>query len=215
MRVEDRAVRAGGAWLAIASFLMIVALAFHGPIAPDLDDQMARIADARIRWSAVHWVAATALSLYAVAGLIVLTSRSRLIERWWTTTAWAVLAVGALWTVTTAVAETTVVAHAAVSGSRETFQAWWAFAAGNANGFAFLALAVALIAGNEVDASAGATPIWSAWIAVVAGVASFAGWVLGMWFGIGPGNLLWLVASIAMSVWTFWFGVALMRFPSA
>jgi len=213
MTHDNQAVRVGGSWLAIASFLMIVTLVFHGPIAPDLDDQMARIAAAATRWSVVHWIAAAALSLYVVTGLIVLTARSRLTDDWWTMTAWAVLPVGALWTITTAVAETTVVADAAVSGSRETFVAWWAFAEGRATGFAFLALAVAVIAGNEARASAGGTPAWSAWTAMVAGVLSFAGWALGMWFGFDFGNLLWVVASIAMSVWTLWFGVALMRSP--
>ncbi len=211
MTHTNNAVRVGGAWLAVASFLMIVALGFHGPIAPDLNEQMTKIADAAIRWALVHWIAAAALSLYAVSGLIVLTSRSRLTEGWWTMTAWAVIPVGAFWTMTTAVAETTVVANAAASGSSEVFEVWWAFAEGKANGFAFLALAIAVIAANEVRASARVTPTWSAWTAVVAAVASFAGWALGMWFGVNFGNLLWVIASIVMSAWTLWFGVALMR----
>lgn len=214
MRYTDRDVRAGGVWLASASFLMIVALAFHGPISPDLEVQMTRIAQDAIRWAVIHWIAAAGLSLYAVAGLVVLNSRSRLNDGLWTLTAWAVITVGALWTVTTAIAETTVVANAAAAGSRETFEAWWAFAEGNGNGFALLALAVAVIAGNEARASAGATPAWSAWIATVAGISSFAGWALGMWFGIGLGSVLWVVASVVMSMWTLWFGVVLMRFQA-
>lgn len=211
MTHANTAIRVGGTWLAIASFLMIVVLGFHGPIAPDLNDQMTRIADAPVRWSVVHWIASAALSMYAVTGLILLTARSRLTEGRWTMTAWAVLTIGALWTMTTAVAETTVVSNAAVSGSKETFEAWWAFAAGKGNGFAFLALAVAVIAGNEARASIEATPTWSAWTGMVAAAASFAGWALGMWFGVGVGNLLWVVATIVMSVWTLWFGVVLMR----
>lgn len=211
MTHTNNAVRVGGAWLAIASFLMIAALGFHGPIAPDLNDQMTKIADATLRWSVVHWIAAAALSLYAVAGLVVLTSQSQLTENWWSMTAWAVIPVGALWTMTTAVAETTVVANAAGSGNNATFEAWWAFAEGMANGFAFLALAVAVIAGNEARRSDGATPTWSAWTAMIAGVASFAGWALGMWLGVSIGNLLWVVSSIVMSVWTLWFGIGLAR----
>jgi len=45
-----------------------------------------------------------------------------------------------------AVAEATVVTEAAVSGCDETFAAWWRFAEGKANGFAFVALPVAVIA---------------------------------------------------------------------
>lgn len=211
MTRTNKALEVGGTWLAIASFLMVVVLLFHGPIAPSLDDQMAKIAGAAFRWSVVHWIAAAALSLYAVSGLVVLTSHSRLTESFWTMTAWAVVTIGALWTMTTAVAETTVVADAALSGSTETFEAWWAFSEGKASGFALLALAVTAIAGNEARASMGATPTWSAWTAVIAGVGSFSGWALGMWFGLRLGGLLWVVASIVMSAWTLWFGVVLMR----
>jgi hypothetical protein len=42
-------------------------------------------------------------------------------------TAWSALPVAALWTVTTAVTEATVVAEAAMSGATETFRAWWTF----------------------------------------------------------------------------------------
>lgn len=211
MTHTNKAVQVGGMWLAIASFLMIAVLVFHGPIAHDLNDQMSRIADAALRWSVVHWIAAVAFSLYAVSGLIVLTSRSHLTDDWWTMTAWAVIPVGALWTITTAVVETTVISNAAVSGSNEIFLTWWAFAEAKGTGFTFLALAVAVIAGNEARSSVGVTPTWSAWTGMIAGVASFAGWALGMWLGIGIGNLLWVVSSIVMSVWTFWFGVVLMR----
>lgn len=211
MTHSSNALQAGGTWFAIASFLMIVTLAFHGPIAPNLDEQMTRIADAATKWAVVHWIAAAALSLYAVAGLLVLTSRSRLTGGLWTTTAWAVIPIGALWTMTTAVAETTVMADAAVSGSRETFATWWAFAEGKASGFAFLSLAVAVVAGNEARSAEGATSAWAAWVGSVAAVASFSGWALGMWLGVAVGNLLWVVSSILMSVWMLWFGIALMR----
>lgn len=213
MRRTNGGIRVGGSWLAIASALMIAALVLHGPIPAELEDRMIKIADGSMAWYVAHWIAAAALSLYAVAGLIVLTSGSPGTEGWWTTTAWAVLPVGALWTLTTAVAEATVVTNAAVSGNTEVFAAWWAFAEGKATGFAFLAVAVAVIAGNEARSVEGVTPAWSAWTAMVAGVASFTGWALGMWLGIGIGNLLWLASAILMSVWTVWFGVALSRSP--
>jgi hypothetical protein len=207
----NTAVRVAGTWLATASFLLIVALVMHGPLAPDLDSQMKMIAGGAMSWSLIHWVSASALSLYAVTGLVVLTSGSRLVGGWWTMTAWAVLTVSALWAMTTAVAEATVVTNAAVSGAREVFEAWWAFAEGKANGFAFVALAVAVISGNEARSSERAVPAWSAWIAMASGIASFAGWALGRWFGVNFGNLLWVTSSVLMNVWTFWFGFALMR----
>lgn len=211
MPYTNTAVRVAGTWLAIASSLLIAALVGHGPLAPDLSDQMKRIADGAMGWSVIHWVSAASLSLYAVTGLIVLTSGSRLAGGWWTMTAWAVLTVSALWTMTTAVAEATAVTNAAVAGAKEMFEAWWAFAEGKASGIAFFALAVAVISGNEAQSSERAVPAWSAWIAMVSGVASFAGWALGRWFGIDFGNFLWVAFSVFMSVWTLWFGFALMR----
>lgn len=205
------AVRVAGTWLAIASCLLIAALIVHGPLAPDLGDQMEKIAAGAMTWSVIHWVSAASLSLYAVTGLIVLTSGSRLVGDWWTMTAWAVLTVSALWTMTTAVVEATVVTNAAVVGAKEMFEAWWAFAEGKASGIAFFALAVAVIAGNEAQCSERAVPAWSAWIAMVSGIASFAGWALGRWFGADFGNLLWVASSVLMSVWTLWFGIALIR----
>jgi hypothetical protein len=209
----NTAVRVAGAWLAIASSLLIAALVVHGPLAPDLSDQMTKIADGARAWSVIHWVSAASFSLYAVTGLIVLTSGSRLAGGWWIMTAWAVLTVSALWIMTTAVVEATVVTSAAVAGAREMFEAWWAFAEGKASGIAFFALAVAVISGNEAQSSERAVPAWSAWIAMVSGVASFAGWALGRWFGVDLGNLLWVASSILMSVWAVWFGVALTRSP--
>ena len=102
------AVRVAGTWLAIASSLLIAALVVHGPLAPNLGDQMKKIADGAMAWSVIQWVSAASFSLYAVTGLIVLTSGSRLAGGWWTMTAWAVLTVSALWIMTTAVIEATV-----------------------------------------------------------------------------------------------------------
>jgi hypothetical protein len=48
---------------------------------------------------------------------------------------------------------------------------------------------------------------------MVSGVASFAGWALGRWFGVDLGNLLWVASSVLMGVWTLWFGFALIRSP--
>lgn len=207
------AARVAGMWFATASFLMVVVFVSHGPLAHDISHQMQRIADGALRWTVIHWTAAAALSLYALTGLIVLASASRLTESRSTMTAWATMVVGAIWTLTTAVAEATVLTRAAVSGDSGTFEAWWAFAEGLGTGFAFFALAVSVIAANEARSSERVSPAWSARVAMVAGVASFAGWALGRWFGIGFGNLLWVASSIVMSLWSFWFGVALMRSP--
>jgi hypothetical protein len=118
-------------------------------------------------------------------------------------------------TLTTAVVEASAVAGAAVSGNTALFEAWWVFAEGKATGFIVLALAVAVIDGDDARTSHAATPAWAAWIAVVAGMAAFAGWVFGMWLGIRQGNLIWLASSLVMSLWIVWFGLSLLRMGRA
>jgi hypothetical protein len=211
MSHADIGLRVAGAWLAVAATILSVALAFHGSIAADHGVQMQSIADGTPRWAVVHWAAAAALSLFAVASLIALTAGSRLTQEWWTLSAWALLPVGALWTVTTAVAEATVLYDAAVTGNRAVYESWWRFAEGNGNGFAAMALAFTVIAANEARTEGGVTPTWASSAAAVAGIASFAGWVLGMWLGRSFGAPIWVVGSIVMCLWLVWFGLFLAR----
>jgi hypothetical protein len=202
-------MRVAGAWLALAAIILAVALVFHGPIAPDHDVQMQRIADGSLRWAIVHWAAAVALSCFAIASFIALTAGSRLTQAWWTLSAWALLPVGALWTVTTAVAEATVIYDAAITGERAVYESWWMFAEGNGNGFAAMALAFTVIAATEARMKDGITPIWASSIAALAGLVSFAGWALGMWLGLPFGSPIWVVGSIVMCLWLVWFGLSL------
>lgn len=101
MTSDQTGLRAAGAWLAGASLLLALALAFHGPLHPDLEVQMTRIAESASRWAAVHWTAAASFSCFAVAAVLVLVSGSRLTSTGKTISAWAVVLVGALWTLTT------------------------------------------------------------------------------------------------------------------
>lgn len=211
MSYTPTGMRAAGAWLAVASVLLGFVLIGHGPIHPDLAEQMKIIANATTRWVVVHWAAAAGLSLFAVTGLIVLSAGSRLTERWWTLSAWAVLPVGALWTMTTAVAEATAVADAVAAGDVARFEAWWAFAEGKANGFMFFCLAVAVIASNEARTAHPATPAWASWIGVLAGIAAFVAWPANMWFEIELAGLFWVVSSFIMTLWMLWFGLGLTR----
>lgn len=213
MKNDQAGARAAGGWLAGASLLLLLALSFHGPLHPDPAVQMAHIADSAARWAAVHWTAAAALSSFAIAALLVLVSRSRLTDTARTISAWAAVLVGALWTLTTAVAEVTVITDLAAAGNIEQFEAWWSFAEGFGNGFAILAVAVAIIASNEYRDDRRPVPRWSAAAGAAAGLASFAGWVLGVWLDVGPANLLWLLASGIMCVWLASFGIALARTP--
>lgn len=215
MASADTGMRAAGGWLALASILLVVTLASHGPLAETPREQMAAIADGAARWGVVHWIAAISLTMFAVAGLLVLTAGSRLTGNPWTLSAWAVVPVGALWTVTTAVAEVTVVADAAVSGQSARFDAWWAFAEGKAAGFTFMALSVAVIALHEMRSARPHVPPWASAVGAIAGIASFGGWALGTWLGIWPGSPIWVVASLVMALWTLWLGVAMLRSPAA
>lgn len=209
MSHTEAGLKAGGIWLAAGALILVLVLLFHGAPSPDIATQMQYIANEPSRWAVVHWGAALSLSLFAVAGLIVLTAGSLLTQDWRTISAWAVLVLGAIWTMGTAMTEATVVAGAAAVGNREVFEAWWAFGEGQANGFAFLALAVAVIAGEEISSGRHTTPPWAAWIGAIAGVGAFVGWVLGSWLEFGPGSLLWLVSSLVMCLWLVWYGVGL------
>lgn len=204
--------RVAGAWLAVGSVLFVGSLVLHPPPSPDPGEFMAAIADGPTQWVLAHWAAALALTLFAITGLIMLTTASRLSQKWWTMSAWAVLVVGAIWVTTTAVAEATVITEAAVAGDTATFEAWQLFAEGKGVGFGFLAVAIAVIAGNEARSTRSVTPVWASWIGAVAGIVAFVGFVvLGVLLGIAVGGLIWLISTIVMSLWTFWFGVALAR----
>lgn len=211
MAQRQAATRTAGGWLATGAFVLAAAFIFHGPPAVDLETQMRVIAEGAGRWVAVHWAAAAALSAFAMAGMIVLASGTRLTTQWWTLSAWAVVTLGALWTMTTAVAEASAVTGAAVAGNQPMFEAWWRFAEAKATGFAFLALAFAVIAANEAAMPRPATPSWASWIATLAGAAAFAGWVTGAWLRIGGGSLVWVVGSLVMCLWLIWLGAALVR----
>lgn len=211
MTHQATATRATGFWLAVASVLLAITLIFHGPPEPRVGDQMTVIAGEGTRWLVVHWLAAAALSFFAVAGLIALAARSRLTQSGWTMSAWAVLPIGALWTMVTAVAEATAVTDAAIAGNDAIFAAWWAFSEGMANGFAAVALAVAVIAGNEVRSPHRATPSWASGAGVFAGLASFTGWALWSWADFGFAAPIWVAASTLMCLWLLWFGAGLMR----
>ena len=123
MTSDQTGMRVAGAWLAAASLLLVLALAFHGPLHPDLQVQMTRIGESASRWAAIHWTAAAAFSCYVIAAVLVLVSRSRLTSTAKTISAWAVVLVGALWTLTTAVTEVTVIADLAASRDLAQFEA--------------------------------------------------------------------------------------------
>jgi hypothetical protein len=214
MTSNQTGVRAAGAWLTGASLLLTLALLFHGPLHPDLAMQMARIGQSASRWAAVHWAAAAACSCFAIAAVLMLVSHSRMTSTGATSSAWAVVLVGALWTLTTAVTEVTVIADLAKSGNVAQFGPWWSFAQGYGNGFAILAIAVAVIAWNEHRDSHRLLPKWSAAMGTAAALASFAGWALGVWFHVRPASVLWLLASGLMCLWLAWLGVVLAR-PNA
>jgi hypothetical protein len=211
MTSDQTGLRVAGAWLAGASLLLVLTLGLHGPLHPDLEVQMTRIGESASRWAVAHWIAAAAFSCFAIAAVLVLVSRSRLTSTGKTISAWAVVLVGALWTLTTAVTEVTVIADLAASGDLAQFEVWWSFAEGHANGFSMLAVAVSVIAWNEHRNPHRLLPKWSAGVGTGAGLASFAGWALGVWLDVGPANLLWLLASGVMCVWLAWLGTVLAR----
>ena len=204
------ATRVGGVWLAAGSLLMIAGLGLHGPIPPELGDRMTSIAGRPLAWTVAHWIAAAGLSLLAGAGLIILTSASRLTRRGRAMTAWMVVTLGALWTVTTAVAEATAVTATALSGDAEPFATWWSFAEGHAIGVVIVCLAVAVIATDDARSP---HPSPRRWPATPPPSPASPRSPAGRW-GCGSAcrpEVSWVAAAILVSGWTLWFGLALAR----
>lgn len=208
------AIRTAGGWLVAGAIVWVLSLAMHPPPPPGTAAFMNLIAATGLRWVVVHWLAAIAMSIFVVASLLVLTSRSRLTRDPLGRTAWAVLPVASLWVITTAVAEATVIADAAAAGDLATFEIWHAFAEGSAMGFLAIASSVGLIALNEARQARhtrAATPTWAAWAATVAGAVGVTGWVLGPILGIPAGGPMFVISSVAFGLWLLWFGIGLVR----
>jgi hypothetical protein len=211
--MSDKAPSIGptpGLWLGAGASILIAALVFHGP--PDADPlaQMQNIAEGHLRWALVHWAAAAALFLISGAGFLNLVDQgaggSPAIVR----SAWLVVALGALMTVSTAVSEASVVAVAAHAGDEAAFVSWWAFSGGMANGFFALALASAFIASVEGRSDASIMPRWSSVAGTIFGLFSAAGWSLGEQLGFEIGGPIWLISTMLMCIWLAWFGFAAM-----
>jgi hypothetical protein len=209
MHSDDKTMNVtGGIWLAAGTVLLATALVFHGPPDSDLSVQMEHVAEGHTRWATVHWTAAVALFLISGASFLNLATNVKVQRSPILSSAWVVMALGALTTFTTAISEASVVATAAEMGETAAFVTWWAFAAGMGNGFWALALATALIAYHDARDVNAILPHWGAAAGVVFGVLSATGWTLGEQLEIGIGGPIWLISSILMCLWLAWFGVA-------
>lgn len=195
-------------WLACGAGLLAAALVFHGPPDPDLTAQLHHVADGSDRWAIVHWTAAVSLFLLSGAAFLALLGRAAGETLPGHSGAWMVMALGALATLTTAVAEAAVVAKAAHAGDQATFDTWWAFSSGMANGFFALAIATGLIALAVVRSDRGDMPVWVGALGAVAGFLSALGWMLGQHLGVWVGGPVWLVSTLVMCLWLVWFGLA-------
>lgn len=204
----------GGVWLAAGALLLAAALVFHGAIEADLSVQMHKIAEGHGRWSAVHWAAAAALFLISGASFLTLALNSRVRQSPVLSSAWMVMALGALTTFSTAIAEATVVSVAADRGDTDAFMTWWAFSGGMANGFWALALATALVAFHDARADDAILPRWAATAGLAFGLLSATGWTLGQQLEFGIGGPIWLVFSLLMCLWLAWYGLSSRRAPS-
>ena len=142
-------------WLGAGAALLTAALIIHGPPDPDLTKQLRHIAEGGDRWAIAHWAAAVALFLLSGGAFLMLLGRAAGEAVPGHPGAWMVMALGALTTVTTAVAEASVVSVAAHAGDQAAFDTWWAFSSGMANGFFALAIAVGLIALAAAPAAMG------------------------------------------------------------
>ena len=199
-------VKTARLWLGIGPTLLAGALIFHGPPDPELAVQLHHVAEGHGRWAIVHWSAAIALFLMSGAGFLVLFGRAAGEPVTGHPGAWMVFSLGALLTFSTAVAEASVVSVAAGTGDQSTFNTWWAFSGGMANGFVALAIATGSIALADLREGASRLPAWASMIGIAAGFLSAAGWALEEWLGIAIGGPIWLVSTLVMCLWLTLFG---------
>lgn len=198
-------------WLGTGAALLTAALVFHGPPDPDLNVQLRHVADGSHRWSIVHWTAAASLFLISGGAFLALFGRAAGEDLPGHSGAWMVMALGALATFTTAVAEAAVVAEAAHAGDQATFEIWWAFSSGMANGFLALAIATGFIALAVLRSDDRGMPLWAAAAGTSAGILSALGWTLGEHMGVWIGGPVWLISTLVMCLWLVWFGLAGIR----
>lgn len=195
-------------WLGAGAALLTAALIIHGPPDPDLTKQLRHIAEGGDRWAIAHWAAAVALFLLSGGAFLMLLGRAAGEAVPGHPGAWMVMALGALTTVTTAVAEASVVSVAAHAGDQAAFDTWWAFSSGMANGFFALAIAVGLIALAALRSEPQRLPRWASAIGTAAGFLSALGWSLGQQLGIPIGGPIWLISTLVMCLWLCWFAFA-------
>ncbi len=198
-------------WLGTGAALLSAALVFHGPPDPDLTVQLHHVADGSHRWSIVHWTAAVSLFLISGAAFLALFEQAAGDNLPGHPGAWMAMALGALATFTTAVAEAAVVAEAAHAGDQATFDIWWAFSSGMANGFFALAIATGFIALAVYRADHREMPVWAAAVGTAGGFLSALGWTLGEHLGVWIGGPVWLISTLVMCLWLVWFGLAGLR----
>jgi len=198
-------------WLATGAALLSSALVFHGPPDPDLTVQLHNVADGSHRWSIVHWTAAASLFLISGGAFLSLLGHAAGESLPGHPGAWMVMALGAMATFSTAVIEAAVMAQAAHAGDQATFDIWWAFSGGMANGFFALAIATGVIALGAARAGLRGMPLWSATLGAAAGFLSALGWTLDEHMGVWIGGPVWLISTLVMCLWLVWFALAGLR----
>ena len=201
-----------GLWLGAGASLLIIALVFHGPPDPDLSVQMHHVAEGHTRWALVHWTAAVALFLISGSGFLNLIDQNTGGSSTGLRSAWLVLALGALLTVSTAVSEAAVVSAAANAGDMAAF----ALLVGifGRHGEWFLrprTRNVRSLRWLKRAAMPAGCPHGPCRGSAIFGVLSAVGWSLGEHFGIGIGGPIWLISTLLMCVWLAWFGFAALR----
>lgn len=211
LSVTDTRVRVGGGLLAIGSVFVVVGFLLHPSVSGDQSEFVATIAENSSVWAVAHGVVAVGLAAFTVAGLLLLTAETRLVEHWWTMVAWPVLVVSALLVTTAAIVEGTVIAEAAVDGDTATFETWTAYTDVLSAVFLVFLLSVAVVAGNEARSAVHATPVWASWLAVLAAVVSAAGMVTVFVLEVGAAFIVWQAATTVTGLWTLWFGLVLAR----
>lgn len=209
-------IRIAGVWIALFALLTLVSLSIHplGEEALDNAQTMQVIRASTAQWRASHFLYGLAFLFGSVAGLVVLTSHSRLTDSGLGIAGWSMVTIANIPVSLGALVESTVIADVALANDLEAFDLWYSGFLGTTIAlFPVTLIGIFLITMQEIRI---ASPLLPRWASAVAGAGALIS------IGIVPGFLLVIpalnalyLAWFAPILWLLALGIQLMRSASA
>ena len=205
-------LRVAGVWMVLFGLLSLVGLAIHpaGEEALQRAQTMQVIRASTAAWRVSHFLFGLGFLFGSMAGLVVLTNRSRLADAPSGIAGWSMVAIANIPVSLGGLLEATVIADVALANDPQAFDVWYGGFLGTTTALLAVSLVgIFLIAVYEIRA---ASPLLPRWASAVAGVGALAS------IGIVPGFLLVMpalnalyLAIFAPIIWLTALGIQLIR----